>query len=82
MDRERFEPARMSLHRLYLSIRKVSDGPAGSRTRRSTGATGARVNARRCETPRAGAIDKKSRSLLRDLSFTLQYKFSGKHTYQ
>ena len=56
--------------RLYLSTLKLSVGPADRRTMRMDGATSVSVNARRCDTPSAGAIVRKSRSLFLARSFT------------
>lgn len=60
----------MSFTRLYLSTLKLSVGPAESLTMRIDGATSVSVNARRCVTPRAGAMVKKSFSLFLARSFT------------
>ena len=65
-----FEVLRMSLTRLYLSTLKLSVGPAESLTMRIDGATSVSVNARRCVTPSAGAMVKKSFSLFLARSFT------------
>ena len=54
-----------SLIRLYRSMRKLSVGPCERRTMRSDGATSVSVNASRWVTCSAGAIVKKSFSLLR-----------------
>ena len=60
----------MSFARLYLSILKLRVGPADNLTIRNEGARSVKVNARRCVTPRAGAMVRKSLSLLRARSFT------------
>lgn len=59
-----------SFDRLYLSILKLSVGPAESLKILNDGATSVRVNASKCVTPSAGAIVIKSFSLLRARSFT------------
>ena len=59
-----------SLDKLYRSTLKLSVGPAESLTMRIDGATSVSVNARRCVTPRAGAMVKKSFSLFLARSFT------------
>jgi hypothetical protein len=63
------EDAMMSLMRLYRSTRKLSVGPLDKRTMRKEGAISVNVNARRCVTPSAGAMVKKSLSLFRERSF-------------
>lgn len=63
------ELLRTSFTRLYRSILKLSVGPADRRTMRNEGAMSVRVNASKWVTPSAGAMVKKSFSLLRARSF-------------
>ena len=70
MLRALFELLRTSFTKLYRSILKLSVGPADRRTMRKEGAMSVRVNASKCVTPKAGAMVKKSLSLLRARSFT------------